>query len=257
MYIRKDRPPRCIPVLGNPEGFLGILRAAGYTATHAGGARKEQTTMPIQLAVLLSGGGTTLQNLIDRIESGQLDAEITCVISSRADAGGIERAEKHGLPVTIVNRSDYTGDLASFNRDIWNVIRRHHVDLVVLAGFMSLIEIPEEFNLRIINIHPALIPAFSGKGMYGRHVHQAVLEYGVKITGVTVHFVDDVYDRGPIILQEAVPVLPNDTVDSLFDRVQQTEREIYPRAIELLASKKVRVKGRRVFVDEPSTAGTD
>lgn len=206
--------------------------------------------MPIQLAVLLSGGGTTLQNLIDRIEAGTLDAKISCVISSRADAKGIARAEKHGLPVTVVNRADYTGDLATFNRDIWNVIRRHEVDLVVLAGFMSLIEIPEEYNLRMINIHPALIPAFSGKGMYGKHVHQAVLDYGVKVTGVTVHFVDDVYDRGPIILQEPVRVQPGDTADTLFARVQEVEREIYPRAIELLAQDKVKVKGRIVTIDE-------
>ena len=206
--------------------------------------------MPIQLAVLISGGGTTLQNLIDRIESGRLDAEITCVISSRKDAKGIERAQKHGLEVIVVNRADYAGDLASFNRDIWNAIRRHQVDLVVLAGFMSLIEIPEEFNLRMINVHPALIPAFSGKGMYGAHVQNAVLEYGVKVTGVTVHFVDDVYDRGPIILQEPVRVLPDDTVETLFARVQETERELYPRAIELLAQNKVKVKGRIVTVEE-------
>ena len=206
--------------------------------------------MPIRLAVLLSGGGTTMQNLIDRIDAGTLDAQISCVISSRAEAKGIERAKKHGLPVSVVNRADYTGDLASFNRDIWNAIRRHDVDLVVLAGFMSLIEIPEEFNLSIINIHPALIPAFSGKGMYGRHVHQAVLDYGVKVTGVTVHFVDDVYDRGPIILQEPVRVQSGDTVDSLSARVQEVERELYPRAIELLARKKVTVKGRVVSVDE-------
>lgn len=206
--------------------------------------------MPINLAVLISGGGTTLQNLIDQIDAGTLDARIQCVISSRTDAAGIARAQKHGLEVAVVNRADYAGDLTSFNRDIWNAIRRHPVDLVVLAGFMSLIEIPEEFQLRIINVHPALIPAFSGKGMYGQHVHEAVLEYGVKLTGVTVHFVDDVYDRGPIILQEAVPVLADDTPDTLAARVQATERELYPKAIALLAEKRVRVNGRIVTITE-------
>ncbi|MBN2310788.1 MAG: phosphoribosylglycinamide formyltransferase [Candidatus Hydrogenedentes bacterium] len=201
--------------------------------------------MSIKVAVLLSGSGTTLQNLIDRIERGELDASIACVVSSRKSAFGLERARNHGIPAVAVHRKDYE-DLDAFNRDIWEAVRRHEAELVVLAGFMSLLEIPKDFAGRVINIHPALIPSFCGKGMYGHHVHEAVIESGVKLTGVTVHFADDEYDHGPIILQDAVPVLDNDTPDSLAERVQAMERELYPKAIQLFAEGRVVLDGRRV-----------
>ncbi len=203
--------------------------------------------MPLRTAVLLSGNGTTLQNLIDRIEDGALDVEVVCVVSSRADAYGLERARKHGIAAIAVPRKDYA-DHASFNAAIWNTVRDHGAEAVVLAGFMSLLDIPDDFVNRIINVHPALIPAFCGKGMYGHHVHEAVLEYGAKISGATVHFVNQVYDNGPIILQESVPVLEDDTPDTLAERVMAKERELYPEALSLLAAGKLRVEGRCVRI---------
>ena len=203
--------------------------------------------MAIRLVVLLSGSGTTLQNIIDHIERGALDATVACVIGSRRDAYGLERARKHGIPAVALPRKDFPDD-AAFNDAIWAEVRRHEADLVVLAGFMLLLHVRDDFRNRIMNIHPALIPAFCGKGMYGHHVHKAVLEHGVKVTGATVHFVDEEYDHGPIILQEAVPVLPDDTPDTLAERVQAKERELYPRAIQLFAEGRLRVEGRIVRV---------
>lgn len=203
--------------------------------------------MPIRLAVLLSGSGTTLQNLIDRIEAGTLDAQIQVVISSKSTAYGLQRAQNHNIPTAVVRPKDYP-DMKSFNQALWGVIRQYPVDLVVLAGFLSLIEVPPDFVNRIMNIHPALIPAFCGKGMYGHHVHEAVIRSGVKITGCTVHFVDDQYDHGPIILQEAVPVLDDDTPESLAERVQAKERELYPLAIQLFAEGRLKVEGNRVRI---------
>lgn len=204
--------------------------------------------MSIRLAVLISGSGTTLQNLMDHIDAGTLDAEIVCVISSKRDAAGLKRAADKGIATDSVHLKDYAGDLATYNRDLWNTIRRHSPELVVLAGWMSMLEIPGEYVNHIINIHPALIPSFSGKGMYGLHVHRAVLEFGTKLTGVTIHFVDDQYDHGPIFMQEAVPVLDDDTPETLMARVQEKERDMYPRAIQAIADGRVRVEGRWVRV---------
>lgn len=203
--------------------------------------------MPLRLAVLLSGSGSTLQNLTDHIGRGELDAEITCVLSSRAGVYGLERARNAGLPALAVPRKEYP-DTAAFNAALWREIRGHGADLVVLAGFMTLIEVPADFHNRIINVHPALIPAFCGHKMYGHHVHEAVLAYGAKVSGATVHFVDGEYDHGPILMQRCVPVLDDDTPDTLAERVQAMEREIYPRAIQLIAEGRVSVEGRRVRV---------
>lgn len=203
--------------------------------------------MPAKLAVLLSGSGTTLQNLIDRIDTGELDAQIVCVVSSRPGVFGLERAAQHGIPTAVVARKEYT-DVAAFSKAMWAILTPHAPDLVVLAGFMSLLSVPPAFENRIINVHPALIPAFCGRGMYGHHVHEAVLDYGAKVSGATVHFVDEKYDNGPIILQEAVPVLENDTPDTLADRVQAMERKLYPKAIQLFAEGRLRVEGRQVRI---------
>lgn len=205
--------------------------------------------MTIQLAVLLSGSGTTLQNIFDRISEGALDARVSCVISSRKQAYGLERAKSHGVPAITVAYKDYP-DSGAFNDALWTEIRRYPVDLVVLAGFMSLLSVPEDFTGRIMNVHPALIPSFCGKGMYGHHVHEAVLQSGVKLTGATVHFVDEHYDHGPIILQETVPVLDQDTPDSLAERVQAKERELYPQAIRLFGQRRLQLDGRRVRILE-------
>ncbi len=209
--------------------------------------------MTINLAVLLSGSGTTLQNLIDHIKEGKLDAKISVVISSKSTAYGLVRAEQNQIPTAVVRPKDYP-DFKSYNEALWKVIRQYTPDLVVLAGFLSLIEVPPDFTNRIMNIHPALIPAFCGKGMYGHHVHEAVINSGVKITGCTVHFVDEQYDHGPIILQEAVPVFDNDTPETLAERVQAKEREIYPKAIQLFAEGRLKVVGNKVIILPPNEA---
>ncbi len=201
--------------------------------------------MPLKMVVLLSGSGTTLENLFEHIERGDLDAEVRCVIASRRDAYGLQRASNHGVPGTAVVRRDFA-DTESFSEAVWAEARRHEPDLVVLAGFMCLLTVPDDFHNRIMNVHPALIPSFCGKGMYGHHVHEAVLASGVKISGATVHFVDGQYDHGPIILQGSVPVLEDDTADTLAERVQEKERELYPKAIRLFAEGRLRVEGRRV-----------
>ncbi len=203
--------------------------------------------MPLKVAVLLSGNGSTLQNILDRIGAGELDARVVCVISSRAEAFGLERAQRADIPAIAFPRKNFaTAD--SFGDAVWGEVRKHAPGLVVLAGFMSLLPIPPDFRGRIMNVHPALIPAFSGKGMYGQHVHEAVIAYGAKLSGVTVHFVDEEYDRGPVILQRAVPVLEDDTPDSLAARVQAEERAIYPKAIQLFAEGRLRIEGRRVRI---------
>ncbi len=203
--------------------------------------------MATRLAVLLSGGGTTLQNIFDHMDRGELDAEVCCVVSSRADAYGLVRAEKRQIPTAIVPRKG-AASVETFSASIWSEIRKYDVDLVVLAGFMSLLRVPDDFINRIINVHPALIPAFCGKGMYGHHVHEAVLAYGAKVSGATVHFVDAQYDNGPIILQGTVPVLEDDTPDTLAERVQEKERELYPEAIRLFGEGRLKVIGRRVQI---------
>jgi len=207
----------------------------------------ERNQEKTRVAVLLSGSGSTLQNIIDCCGAGKLNVEIACVLSSRENAYGLERAQKHGIPALCVAKKNFP-DAADFSRAVWDAITPYNPELIVLAGFMSLLEVPPAYINRIMNIHPALIPSFCGQGMYGHHVHEAVLEYGAKITGVTVHFLDGQYDNGPIILQEAVPVLEGDTADSLAARVQAKEREVYPRAIQLFAEGRIQVTGRTVHI---------
>jgi phosphoribosylglycinamide formyltransferase-1 len=202
---------------------------------------------PIRLAILLSGSGTTLQNLIDRIADGRLRARIVQVIANRADAFGLERAKRAGIPAAVVSRKE-CADLEEFSRRIFDLCRGSRAELVCMAGFLLLVRIPEEFHLRVLNIHPALIPAFCGKGLYGHHVHEAVLACGAKVTGCTVHFADNEYDHGPIILQRAVDVLDDDTPQTLAARVFKQECETYPEAIQLVAENRLEVRGGRVHV---------
>jgi len=201
---------------------------------------------PVRLAVLLSGGGTTLQNLLDQIAAGRLDAEVVVVIASRADAFGLERARRAGIPTRTVPRKQY-GDPTAFNDALHATLADFPIDLVVLAGFLSLFE-PRHYALRVLNIHPALIPAFCGSGFYGARVHSAGLAAGVKVSGCTVHFADTEYDHGPIILQSAVPVLDDDTPESLAGRIHDAENHLYPEAIRLWAQGRLRVEGRRVRI---------
>jgi len=206
------------------------------------------TRLP-RLAVLLSGGGSTLQNLLDRIADGRLHARVALVVASRADAFGLERARRAGIPAVTVARRTFPAS-GAFNDALHAALAPHAPDLVVLAGFLSLFE-PRAYAGRVMNVHPALIPAFCGPGFYGRRVHAAVLAAGAKVSGCTVHFADEQYDHGPIILQGCVPVLDDDTVDTLAARVQGLECELYPRAIQLWGEDRLRVEGQRVRVLPP------
>jgi formyltetrahydrofolate-dependent phosphoribosylglycinamide formyltransferase len=195
----------------------------------------------MRIAVLLSGGGTTLQNLLDR------GLPIVLVLSNRADAGGLERAKKANIATAVIDRRS-AGTRAEFSARIFDACRAARVDLVCLAGFLQLIDVPDDYVGRVMNIHPSLIPAFCGHGYYGHHVHEAVLAYGAKITGCTVHFADNQYDHGPIVLQRAVPVLDDDTPETLAARVFAAECEAYSEAIRLFGEGKLRLEGRRVVV---------
>ena len=201
----------------------------------------------LRIAVLLSGTGRSLVNLLQEIAAGRLRAEVAVVVGSKADAYGLVRARESGVDAVAVPRRDYD-DLDAFNAAVNAVLRPYGVDLVVLAGFLSLYQPPPELAERVMNIHPALLPSFGGQGFYGDRVHRAVLASGVKVSGCTVHFADADYDRGPIILQTAVPVLEDDTVPSLAARVFAAECEAYPRAIQLFADSRLRREGRRVRV---------
>ena len=203
--------------------------------------------MQPRIAVLLSGSGTSLENLCQHIDAGQTPGRVVVVISSKPDAFGLERARRRGIPAFAVARRAHP-EVAAFNDALHAILDRHEPDLVALLGFLSPFETRGRYDGRTINVHPALIPAFCGKGWYGRRVHEAVLEAGVKVTGATVHFVDEKYDHGPIILQEAVPVLEDDTPDSLAERVQAAERRLVPRAIELFAGSRLTIEGRRVRI---------
>jgi phosphoribosylglycinamide formyltransferase 1 len=202
---------------------------------------------PIRIAVLLSGGGTTLKNLLAKIEAGSLRVEIVLVISSSPGVRGLQFADDAGIPTAVVQAKSFTSQ-DEFSRSIFNLCREAGADLVVMAGFLKRVVIPDDFVNRVTNIHPGLIPAFCGQGFYGHHVHQAVLDYGAKVSGCTVHFADNQYDHGPVILQRAVPVLDDDTADTLAARVFEAECVVYPEAIQLIAEGRVRVEGRRVRI---------
>jgi phosphoribosylglycinamide formyltransferase 1 len=203
---------------------------------------------PLRVAVPLSGGGTTLQNLIDRCADGRLpEARVVAVVASRPDAFGLERGRRAGLPAFVVERKACTSR-EEFSARVFGRCREVGADLVCLGGFLQLLTIPPDFANRVMNIHPALLPAFGGKGFHGRHVHEAVLEAGVKLSGCTVHFCDNSYDTGPIIIQRAVAVLDDDTPETLAARVFGQECEAYPEAIRLFAQGRLRVEGRRVRV---------
>jgi phosphoribosylglycinamide formyltransferase-1 len=205
----------------------------------------------LRVTVCVSGGGTNLQAIIDRIQDGTIrNAQIVQVISNNAGAYALERAAKAGIPGICVSPKDYP-DRETFNEALLAKINEVSPDLIVLAGFMVAVprQICAAYAGKIINIHPALIPSFCGKGYYGLHVHERALERGVKVTGATVHFVDENLDTGPIILQKAVEIMEDDTPETLQRRVmEQAEWIILPRAIDLIAAGRVKIEGRRTRI---------
>jgi phosphoribosylglycinamide formyltransferase-1 len=207
---------------------------------------------PLALGVLLSGSGTNLQALIDAIAAGRLDARIAVVISNVPDAVGLDRARRHGLTAVALPHR-HAPSREAYDRQVVDVLQAHAVRLVVLAGFMRLVTpvLLDAFAGRVVNVHPALLPAFPGL-----HAERQALEHGARITGVTVHFVDEETDHGPIVAQAAVPVFADDTEASLHARIQRQEHRLYPYAIQLIAEGRVRIEGRRVVVTG-SGAGAD
>lgn len=203
----------------------------------------------VKIGVLISGSGTNLQALIDNVEKGMINGEIAVVISDKKGAFGIERAKKHGIEAIEIDKKEFD-DKNVFMKAIINELEKYQVELVVLAGFLSILseDFIEKFRNRIINIHPSLIPSFCGKGFYGLRVHKAALDYGVKVSGATVHFVDEGADTGPIILQEAVKVEEDDTPESLAARILEVEHKLLPEAVRLYCEGKLVMEGRKVKI---------
>ncbi len=199
----------------------------------------------IRLGVLISGGGTTLINILEHINKGQLNAEVAVVISSRSTVAGVERAKKAGLGVKIIRKKDYP-DIEKFSKCIEEELAAANVDLVVQGGWLCLWKIPPRYENRVMNIHPALLPSFGGEGMWGHHVHEAVLAAGCKISGCTVHFCTNEYDKGPIIVQRACEVKDTDNPDSLAARVFEQECIAYPQAIKLFAEGNLLVQNNKI-----------
>jgi len=210
---------------------------------------------PLQLAILLSGAGRTLQNLIDQIAAGLLDANISLVIGSRPGLLGLQRAADAKLMNFIADRRDFA-TVEEHSKQVFSLCDDAGVDLLCLAGWLCLLHVPDKYTGRVMNIHPSLLPSFGGKGMYGHRVHQAVLDYGCKVSGCTVHFVDATYDNGPVILQRTCPVLDDDTPDTLAHRVFEQETLAYPQAIQLFAQNRLKLDGRRVRISDPPSLCT-
>lgn len=201
-----------------------------------------------RIGVLVSGGGSNLQALIDGVESGLIPGEIAVVISNKPGVYALERASNHRIPTVVVNPRDCP-NVVEFSKAILAVCQEYQVDLVCMAGFMRIIDrvLVEAYPNRILNIHPALLPAFGGKGMYGHHVHEAVIASGAKFSGATVHFVTAETDIGPIVTQEIVSVVDQDTPESVAAKVLQVEHQIYPQAVKLVMEEQFRIEGMRVL----------
>ncbi|MGD9495006.1 MAG: phosphoribosylglycinamide formyltransferase [Armatimonadota bacterium] len=204
----------------------------------------------LRIGAFASGGGTNLQSIIDHCEAGAIDAQVVLVVSNRPDAGALERAQRHGIPREVVPvGKDLSETFHGADRRHVELLRQHRVDLVCLAGYMRRIgpEVLRAYPRAVLNIHPALLPSFPGT-----HGQRDAVEWGVKVSGATVHFADEEFDRGPIIIQAAVPVLPGDDEDSLAARILRQEHRIYPQAIQWFAEGRLKLDGRRVYLDPPS-----
>lgn len=206
----------------------------------------------MRLAVFASGGGTNVQAILDAIDAGDLPAEVECCVSNTPDAGALERADRRDVPTEVIPPSSFDAP-APFGHALLDTLDTYSVTFVALAGYMQKIppNVVNEYRGCMTNIHPALLPAFGGQGMYGMHVHRAVLDYGVHWSGATVHLVDEEYDHGPVVLQEPVPVYADDTPDELADRVQNVEHRLYPEALRLFAEDRIHRDGRTISIDDP------
>ena len=205
----------------------------------------------MRLALFASGGGSNAAAILDAIEAGTLDAEAVVLVSDRTSAGALARAAERGLPTAVVPPGD---DAAAFAQALLDVLAAHEADALALAGYLRKIPDPVvwAYRDRIVNVHPSLLPAFGGPGWYGKRVHQGVIDYGCQVSGVTVHLVDSEYDSGPVLLQETVPVRPDDTAETLAARVLAVEHRLLPQALALLAAGRIRVDGRRITLDGPA-----
>jgi phosphoribosylglycinamide formyltransferase-1 len=201
----------------------------------------------LKVVVLISGGGTTLKNLIDKHQAGEVDLDFRLVISSNPKAGGLAHASNADIPTEVIRRKDFESP-EQHSAAIFSRCEQVGADYVVMGGYLQHVLIPSAFENRVLNTHPALIPSFCGKGFYGLRVHQAVLDYGAKLSGCTIHFVDNQYDHGPIILQKCVDVQSDDTAETLAARVFQAECDAYPNVLSMLANGQVQVNGRRVAI---------
>jgi phosphoribosylglycinamide formyltransferase-1 len=202
----------------------------------------------MNIAVFASGGGSNFQALIDRVASGDLHATLSLCVGNNSEARAFERAKKHGIPVRHIAPSHFP-DEGAYVKELLSVLGDHSIDLIVLAGYMKKLPaaLVAAYRNRIVNIHPGLLPAFGGKGLYGEKVHQAVLDYGAKISGITIHFVDEEYDHGPIIFQAAIGVQDDDDAHTLAERVLAVEHASLWRVCEAISQGKITVKGRRVY----------
>jgi phosphoribosylglycinamide formyltransferase-1 len=214
-----------------------------------------ERTTPLRVAVLASGRGSNLQAIVDAIEAGQVDAKIVAVISNKEDAAALDRARKHGLPDIFVDPKPFTGlsdSREAYDRALLDVLVKHDAELVLLAGYMKIVTglLVNTYTNKMMNIHPSLLPSFPGLD-----VQKKAIDWGCKLAGCTVHFVTEGVDEGPIILQAAVPILDQDTPETLAARILEQEHKLYPRAVQLFAQGRLRVEGRRVFIEGQKSVG--
>lgn len=203
----------------------------------------------LRLAVFASGRGSNFQAILKAIDEGRLDAEVRVLISNKSDAGALEIARSRGIPAIHLSAKQFPTEEA-FDDRLLQILHQFDVNFIALAGYLKKLSprIVSAYRNRILNIHPALLPSFGGKGMYGHHVHEAVLNYGCKVTGVTVHIVTEEYDAGPPVIQRCVPVLDDDTPDTLAARVLEVEHQVYAEALQYFAEDRVKIEGRRVKI---------
>ncbi len=211
----------------------------------------------MQLAVFASGTGSNLEAIIVAIDSGRLPATLALVLSNRPDAYALQRARERGIPTAVLDPAAHDGE-AAYVAALEDTLAVHGVDFIALAGYLKKIpsDVVRAFRGRMLNIHPSLLPAFGGPGMYGQRIHRAAIEYGVRWTGVTVHLVDESYDTGPVVLQEPVEVHPHDTPERLAARVLEVEHRLYPDALVLFAENRVRIDGRHVRLEGYDASNT-